>query len=313
MTLLAVHGHPDDETVHAGGTLARYAAEGVRVVCVVCTRGELGRIADPVLATPENQANLGELRLAEMQRALALLGAVEWRWLGFRDSGTDGSPSNADPDAFCAQDPDEIAGRVAGLVRELRPQVIITHNEHGDDGHPDHVAAARAARAAYERAGEPDAWPEQLVHGLAPWTASKLYERRAQLARGEKIRRLVGEAGLIGALPTIIRAVLRWRPRHERMRQVAAVGLRPASTRVDVRPWIETRDRAIREFRTQVAPDSTLIALSPEEQRRLTPTEDYTLLHARVDTTIPEDDLFAGLRHTQQDSPSMAGAASEQY
>lgn len=296
LTLLAVHGHPDDETVHVGGTLARYAAEGVRVVCVICTRGELGHIVDPELATPGNRARLGELRLEEMDRALAILGPIEWRWLGYRDSGTAGSASNADPESFCARDPEEAAGRVARLVRELRPQVIVTHNELGDDSHPDHIAAARAARIAYERAGEPTAWPEHLSDGLEPWIVSKLYEGHAQLGRGDKVRRLVREVGVVRSLPTIARAILRWRPRHERMRRLAAAGQQPVSTRVDVTPWIATRDRAIRAFRTQIAPDSTLLALTPEEQQRLTPTEDYTLRDARIPTALPEADLFAGLR-----------------
>lgn len=296
LTLLAVHGHPDDETVHIGGTLARYAADGVRVVCVTCTRGELGRIVDPALDSDANHARLGDLRLTEMERALAILGRIEWRWLGYRDSGTAGAATNSDCDAFWSQDPDEAAGRVARLVRELRPQVMVTHNEHGDDGHPDHIAAARAARAAFERAGDPAAWPEQLATGLVPWAPAKLYEGRTQLGRKAKIRRLVREVGVLGALPTIGRAALRWRPHQERLRRDAAVGQRDASTHVDVRAWIDVRDRAIREFRTQIAPDSTLLALSPEEQRRLTPTEDYTLRAARVQTHVPEDDLFAGVR-----------------
>lgn len=308
--MLAVHGHPDDETVHVGGTLARYAAEGVRVVCVVSTRGELGQIVDPELATPENRARLGEVRIDEMTRALGILGPIEWRWLGYRDSGTAEDETRFDADAFWQADPDEAAGRVARMIRELRPQVILTHNEFGDDGHPDHIGAARAARIAFVRSGDPSAWPEQITEeGLEPWSASKLYEGCAQLGRGEKLRRLFRDAGIVGSVPTVARAILRWRPRHERLRLKVASGQSAATTRVDVRPWVEDRTTAIREFRTQVAPSSTLLALSPEEQRRLMPTEDFTLRAARIATSLPEDDLFAGLRNGSAPEPGpMPGA-----
>jgi LmbE family N-acetylglucosaminyl deacetylase len=298
LTLLAVHGHPDDETVHVGGTLARYAAEGVRVVCITCTRGELGQIVDSELATPENQQRLGDIRMEEMERALRILGPIEWRWLGYRDSGADPASAAEDPEAFWRQDVDAAAGCIAALIRELRPQVVITHNEHGDDGHPDHIAAARATCIAFERAGDPTAWPDQIASGLEPWEAAKLYEGHAQLGRGSKVRRLVREVGYVRAVPTIARAVVRWRPREERERQVAATRQRPVTTRVDVRPWIEARYRAIREFRTQVAPNDILLALSPDELRRFAPTEDYTLREAHVATHLPERDLFAGLRPT---------------
>jgi LmbE family N-acetylglucosaminyl deacetylase len=295
-TILAVHGHPDDETVHLGGTLARYAAQGTRVVCVTATRGELGQIVDPALATPENRARLGEIRLAEMERALAILGSIEWRWLGYRDSGMAGDPRNGDPEALWSADPGEAAGRVARLIRELRPQVVITHNEAGDDGHPDHIAAARAARVAFERAGDGAAWPHHLAEdGLGPWAPFKLYEGCAQLGRRKKVRRLVAESGMIAAIPVLLRAVLRWRPDRERRRAVVAAGQVAPTTRVDVRPWLAARTEAIRAFRTQVAPTSPLLALSPDEQRRLTPTEDFFLRAARVSTSLPEHDLLAGI------------------
>jgi mycothiol S-conjugate amidase len=295
-TILAVHGHPDDETVHLGGTLARYAARGARVVCVTATRGELGEIVDPTLDTPENRARLGELRMAEMERALATLGAIESRWLGYRDSGMAGDARNQDPEAFWTADPDEAAGRVARLIREIRPHVVITHNENGDDGHPDHVSAARATRIAFERAGDPIAWPEQLAGGtLQPWAPLKLYEGYAQLGRREKIQRLVAASGVIAAVPVVARALLRWRPARERERAAVAAGQAVRTTRVDVRPWLAVRTEAIRAFRTQVAPSSPLLALNEDEQRQLTPTEDFSLRYSRVATSLPEDDLFAGI------------------
>jgi LmbE family N-acetylglucosaminyl deacetylase len=296
-TILAIHGHPDDETVHIGGTLARYAAQGARVVCVTATRGELGEIVDPVLATPENRARLGEIRMKEMERALAILGPIESRWLGYRDSGVAGDPHNGDADAFSAADPEEAASRVARLIRELRPQVVITHNQFGDDGHPDHVAAARAAQTAFEQAGDPTAWPEQLTGtGLEPWEPLKLYEGCAQLGRREKVRRLMAESGIAATIPVLARAALRWRPARERLRaRVAAAQVHPTTTRVDVTPWLASRTAAIRAFRTQVPPSSPLLAMTTDEQRVMVPTEDYALRVSRVATSLPEDDLLAGI------------------
>jgi len=295
-TILAVHGHPDDETVHLGGTLARYAAQGARVVCITATRGELGEIVDPALATPENKTRLGEIRMAEMEQALATLGPIECRWLGYRDSGTAGDSRNHDPEAFWSADPDEAAGRVARLIREVRPHVVITHNENGDDGHPDHISAARATRTAFERAGEAAAWPDQLAGGtLQPWAPLKLYEGCAQVGRRDKIRRLVAESGVIAAVPVVVRALLRWRPARERERAAVAAGQVAPTTRVDVRPWLAVRTEAIRAFRTQVALTSPLLALSADEQRHLTPTEDFSLRASRVATLLPEDDLLAGI------------------
>lgn len=310
ITILVVHGHPDDESIHIGGTLARYAAKGVRVVCVTATRGELGEIVDRELATPANQARLGEIRLEEMDRALAILGPIESRWLGYRDSGVAGDARNADPDAFWSVDPDDAAGRVSRVMRELRPQVVITHSEAGGDGHPDHIAAARATRAAFERAGDDTAWPEQIAQGLQPWSPSKLYETHAQLNRREKVRRLVAEVGIAASVPVVIQAAARWRPRIERLRARVGAGQGTATTRVDVRPWIDLRTAAIRVFRTQVPPTSPLLALSSDEQRRLTPTEDFTLRQSRVPTSFPEDDLLAGIPPSRDEGYPVASISA---
>jgi GlcNAc-PI de-N-acetylase len=111
LTLMTVTGHPDDETLWAGGVMARYAAEGLRVVCVTCTEGENGSIVVPELDTPENRARLGEIRAEELTRALARLGSIENRWLGYGDSGMTGSPQNTDPHSFWSADPTEATGR----------------------------------------------------------------------------------------------------------------------------------------------------------------------------------------------------------
>ncbi|MBI3749028.1 MAG: PIG-L family deacetylase [Chloroflexi bacterium] len=298
LCLLCVHGHPDDETFHAGGALARYAAEGVRILVVTGTRGELGQIVDPALNTPANRADVGALRMAELDRALARLGQIEHRWLGYRDSGMLGSGENENRESFCQADVGEAVGRLVRIIREVKPQVLITHNEVGGDGHPDHVRAALVTRLAFDRAGDPDAYANQLFgpDAVVTWVPDKLYESVVQYGRLEKLRRLVRDGGVVRAVPLLLRAARAWQPSHERERSRVAATQGVTTARVDVRPWLAARDRALREFRSQMAPDNVLFAFTPGQRARITPTEDFSLRSARLSPQAPEDDLFAGLR-----------------
>jgi LmbE family N-acetylglucosaminyl deacetylase len=296
--VLAVHGHPDDEVARCGGTLARYAADGVRVSIVTCTRGEAGQIVDRGLNTPENLARLGEIRMDELERALAILGVTEFRWLGYRDSGMAGTQANDDPRAFARCDLDEAVGRLVRIVREVRPQVILTHNEGGGDGHPDHIRAALVARIAFDRAGDLSAFPEQLEGpgALAAWAPLKLYEAMDQLDRREKLRRLYREQGMLRTARLVAGVLVRWRPARERERAQAAATQGPHTTRIDVRPWLAARHQALLEYRTQIAPAGDLVAIAPEDRALIAPTEDFGRRECRVAAPDEEDDLFAGLR-----------------
>jgi LmbE family N-acetylglucosaminyl deacetylase len=150
---MTVHAHPDDETITTGGVMAKYAAAGARVVCVTCTGGEHGEIVVPELDTAENHAKLGEIRAVELQRALAALGNVESRKLGYVDSGMMGTPENDAPESFWQADFDQAVERLLAIVREVRPQVMVGYNDFGGYGHPDHIRAALTCKAAFERAG----------------------------------------------------------------------------------------------------------------------------------------------------------------
>ncbi len=167
-SLLAVHAHPDDECVTTGGVLARYSAEGVRTVVVTCTGGEVGEISDPGLASP---ANLGEVRARELAEALRILGVCRSVQLGYRDSGMAGTPDNQHPACFHQADLEEAAGRLVRIIREERPQVLVTYDENGGYGHPDHIQAHRVAVAAFRAAGDPARFPE----AGAPWAPARLY------------------------------------------------------------------------------------------------------------------------------------------
>lgn len=171
-TILAVFAHPDDEALGVGATLARYAAEGVRVVLVCATRGEVGEIADPSLATPET---LGAVRERELRCSCQALGIGEPLFLGYRDSGMAGTDDNRHPDAFVNADFEEAVGKVVRIVRKLRPQVMVTFDPSGGYGHPDHIRIHEVATAAFQRAGDRGQFPDSLGDGLRPYSPQHLY------------------------------------------------------------------------------------------------------------------------------------------
>jgi N-acetyl-1-D-myo-inositol-2-amino-2-deoxy-alpha-D-glucopyranoside deacetylase len=151
--LLLVHAHPDDESIGTGATIARYAAEGAQVTLVTCTRGELGEVIPPELAYLAGDGDrLGEYRITELAAACAALGIRDQRFLGgpgrWRDSGMMGLPANDNPDCFWQADVATAAAELAKIIVEVRPQVLVTYDENGFYGHPDHIQAHRVASAA---------------------------------------------------------------------------------------------------------------------------------------------------------------------
>ncbi len=291
LTLMTVHGHPDDETVNTGGVMARYAAEGMRVVCVVATLGEVGRIVAPSLDVPANRAALGRLREAELRRAVEALaprGGIEIVLLGYRDSGTAGSSENADPRSFWQADLQGVVDRLVGIIQRERPDVIVSPNRYGTDGHPDHVKAAAVAKAAFARTTELD---------QPAWRPAKLYESVVGVGRRrERLCRLLAGGDVRGAARAVLRYVRAWRPRSELDRSRMARALGPITTRVDVGPQLALKAEAMRAHRSQIDPQSHAFALSPEARRSVSPTEDFSLCESRVPVSLPETDLFAGLR-----------------
>lgn len=294
-TLLTVHAHPDDETIATGGVMARYAQAGHRVVCVTCTGGEHGEIVVPALDTPENHANLRDIRAVELERALARLGPIESRKLGFIDSGMMGTPENDLPGSFWTADLDEAAGRLVRIVRETRPDVIVGYNGFGGYGHPDHIRAAQVAELAFERAGDPAWYPEQLADGLSPWRPLKRYETVMDMSRRMELARVLEERGVKAWLtpdPDEPEEARLAREAHI-AQMIAATG--PTTTRVDVRDQIDAKLAALREHVTQLPADGWFLSLGADEWREWLPDELFTLRASDVPVRIPEDDLFAGL------------------
>jgi LmbE family N-acetylglucosaminyl deacetylase len=169
LTLMCVHAHPDDEAISTGGILARYADEGIRTVLVTCTNGELGdgpggvKPGEPGHTPDEVVA----IRRKELEASCLALGVAELELLGYHDSGMMGWPQNDAPDAFWRTDVDKAAARLSVLMERFRPQVVVTYDENGFYGHPDHIQAHRITVAALERTGVAD----KLYYPAVPLSA----------------------------------------------------------------------------------------------------------------------------------------------
>jgi N-acetyl-1-D-myo-inositol-2-amino-2-deoxy-alpha-D-glucopyranoside deacetylase len=164
--VLFVHAHPDDESMGTGGTMARLVAEGVRVDLVTCTDGAEGEIHDPTLDVEEARPRLAQIRAVELACSVAALGdgAIQHHKLGYRDSGMIGTEANGHPDSFWQADLAEATRRLLEIVRDARPTAIVSYDENGNYGHPDHINAARIAREAY------------LASAGEPWRVTRFYE-----------------------------------------------------------------------------------------------------------------------------------------
>src|SRR3954468_19195452 len=175
--LLLVHAHPDDETINNGATMARYVAERAQVTLLTCTLGEEGEILVPELEqlAADQADQLGGYRIWELRAAMDALGVSDIRFLGgpgrYRDSGMMGTEANQNPRAFWNAALDEAVAHAVAVVREVRPQVVVTYDENGGYGHPDHIQAHRVAMAAVDAAADPGYRPDL---GEA-WSAAQVY------------------------------------------------------------------------------------------------------------------------------------------
>ncbi|GAA1354340.1 mycothiol conjugate amidase Mca [Falsarthrobacter nasiphocae] len=285
--ILAVHAHPDDESSKGAGTMLRYLSEGARVMVATMTGGERGSVLNAnVAAEPMAARDLAGMRIMEMAEAARHLG-VEHRWIGFADSGLpEGDPLPPLPaGCFGALPLEQASAPLIRLVRSFRPHVILAYDENGGYPHPDHIMSHRVAMEAYQRAGDPDAYP-----GLGePWAPSKLYYDRGFSPERfttyhETLLKETGESPFTEWLSMLDQ------PKPESWITYET------TTRIDVGPFIEKREDALKAHRTQIDPESTFFALSAEKQREVWPWEDYILADSRVETSLPETDLLAGLR-----------------
>ncbi|MEO8222906.1 MAG: mycothiol conjugate amidase Mca [Specibacter sp.] len=291
LRLLAVHAHPDDEASKGAAMMASYAAAGVEVMVATCTGGERGDIQNPALiGAPHPARDMGGARRLEMARAAEILG-ISHQWLGFTDSGLpEGDPLPELPSNCFALKPLEIAAApLVRLVRRFRPHVIISYDENGGYPHPDHIMAHKIAAEAFDAAGDPDLYPG----AGAAWEPAKLYYDLAfNPQRFRALHFALEEAGLASPYAERLAAWLEADSEGHTM----PVSKHPTTTQIDCGDYFEVRDDALRAHATQVDPEGFFFAVSPAMQRKVWPWEDYSLITSRVPTTVPENDLFAGLR-----------------
>ncbi len=297
LRLMHVHAHPDDESSKGAASTARYVAEGVDVRVVTCTGGERGSILNPNMDRPDVLANIAEIRRQEMAAARDILGVTQ-DWLGFVDSGwPDGDPPPPLPEGcFAAVAVPEATGPLVALIRQFRPHVVTTYDELGGYPHPDHVMVNRIGVAAFEVAGDGSRYSECG----APWQPLKLYYHHS--FHRERTQAL-HEAMLARGLESpYAQRLAEWKPDPDHAARI--------TTRVPCADYFSVRDRALIAHATQVDPGGAWFAVPLEVHQEAWPTEDFELVRSHVETTLPEDDLFAGIRVRAEPLLARTGAAT---
>jgi N-acetyl-1-D-myo-inositol-2-amino-2-deoxy-alpha-D-glucopyranoside deacetylase len=290
--LLLVHAHPDDESINNAASMARYVSEGARVVLVTCTLGELGEILEPRYAglASDRGDQLGGYRISELATAMNILGVTDHRFLGgagrWRDSGMMATAGNDDPRAFwhCASDPiafAEAVGSLVEVIREVRPQVLVTYNDNGGYGHPDHIMAHRVAMAAVIESAGPD--------GMGvPWSVAKVYHNAIPRST---LQRIIDAALAAGD------------PSPFGVERAEDLGFgddeSTTTTRIDARKWTGRKLDALRAHRTQIDDDAPFFKAGDYGDKLVMGVEYYRLAAGRLgaarDDDGFEDDLFAGV------------------
>ena len=280
--LLLVHAHPDDETINNGVTMAKYAALGAQVTLVTCTRGEEGEVLVNELANlaSDKDDKLGEHREIELKDAMDELGIKDFRFLGapskkWRDSGMMGTPANDRDDVFWQADLDEASNELLKIILEIKPQVLITYDEFGGYGHPDHIKAHRVAMRAAELAANQG------------WQVNKIYWNtmpRSVIQMGIEKMKEVG-SDFFGAesaddLPFAKPDEL-------------------VSTVVNAPEYVPAKLAAMKAHATQISVDGPFFALSNNLGLSVWGDEYYTLVKgekaAPFDANGRELDIFAGI------------------
>jgi mycothiol S-conjugate amidase len=287
LRLMAVHAHPDDESSKGAATMARYVRSGVDVMVCTLTGGERGDILNKAMDRPEIRADLTRVRREEMARAREILG-VRQQFLGFTDSGLpEGDPPPPLPEGcFALQKLEDAAGPLVRAVREFRPHVMLTYDENGGYPHPDHVMTHQVSVEAFDAAADPDRYPGTGE----PWQPLKLYYFVSfHKARFTALHEEMERRGLESPYAE-------WFKRWDDEDRAASRPELEITTRVPCADFFAVRDQALLAHATQIDPESSWFACPIEVQRAAWPTEDYHLARSVVDTELPEDDLFAGVR-----------------
>ncbi|WP_394613890.1 mycothiol conjugate amidase Mca [Lentzea sp. JNUCC 0626] len=281
---MAVHAHPDDESSKGAASMARYIAEGHDVMVVTCTDGGAGSILNPAMDKPDVLENIVEVRREEMANAAKILG-IQHRWLGFKDSGLpEGDPLPPLPEGCFALVPlEESVPSLVEAIRDFRPHVVVTYDENGGYPHPDHIRTHEISMAALDAAADASFKPEL---GEA-WETQKVYYghgfSRAKIVAFHEAMEARGLESPYGEW------LANWNTdRPDVMDRV--------TTQVECAEYFDVRDEALKAHATQIDPTSRWFGIPMELQREIWPTEEYELVRSQVDSTLPETDLFAGVK-----------------
>jgi len=281
LRLLAVHAHPDDESSKGAATYASYVSRGAEVLVVSCTGGERGSILNQELANHAMaERDITGLRRLEMRRAQQVLG-VQHRWLGFEDSGMNEDtsvPKNSFADIALEYSTEPLVR----IIREYRPHVLITYDEKGGYPHPDHIRSHEVSLEAYRAAADPARYP----HTGQPWQVSKLYyDRIFNLERVDAMYLALSVKEPESPLLESLGEAREWMKDYPKL----------ATTHVPIGDFLEVREAALRAHASQVAPTSSFFFWPHDLVREAWPYEDFQLIDSKVDTAMPESDLFAGI------------------
>ena len=279
LTLMAVHAHPDDESSSTGGVLAAYGGQGVRTVVVTCTNGEFGDAPGGVKPGQDghDEQAVAQLRLAELREACKILGVTDLEALGYHDSGMPDWDYKDRPTAFCNVPTAEVAARIAALIDQYRPQVVITYDPTGPYQHPDHVHAAEAAVSAAAGSGIP----------------AKLYFTALRGSDWQKVWQALRDAGL--DVPD--------RPAADpQVRQQMAETERRITTTIDIRPVLARKRDALFAHASQIQ-DSWFSKIPQDIAEATFGRESFIRASDSTGAPVPEDDLFAGLRPRRASPP----------
>jgi mycothiol S-conjugate amidase len=283
LRLMHVHAHPDDESSKGAATTAKYVAQGVDVHVVTCTGGERGSVLNPKMDRPDVLENITEIRRQEMDRAREILGITQ-DWLGFVDSGwPEGDPLPPLPEGCFALVPiEEAAEPLVRLIRSFRPHVLTTYDENGGYPHPDHIRCHEVSMYAFEAASDPARYPD----AGPPWEVLKVYYQHA--FNRPRIVALHEEMLRRGLESPYDERLDEWKPDPAHDARI--------TTRIECAEYFPVRDRALIAHATQIDPDGPWFHVPLDVQQSVWPTEDFELVKSAVQSELPEDDLFAGIR-----------------
>jgi LmbE family N-acetylglucosaminyl deacetylase len=274
LTMMAVHAHPDDEASSTGGVLATYSAEGIRTVVVTCTNGEFGDGPGGVKPGQEghDEQAVAKQRLAELRESCAILGVTNLELLGYHDSGMPDWEYKNRPDAFCNVPVADVAARIAALIDQYQPQILIAYDDRGPYQHPDHVHSSLAAQAAFAASGIP----------------AKLYLSATRRSDWQRVWEALREAGA---------EVPDWdeEERDPEAARQAAESEKRITTDVDIRPVLSRKRDALFAHGSQIA-ESWFSKLPSEVAESTFGFEHFIRASDRSGAPVPETDLFAGLR-----------------